>query len=304
MSCNNLVLNKKRERSSPGEGRSDLKRRQADQKMGEKIGNMSMDQLMECFSSMLDEKLRLMVTKDDIQLLSDRIVFLEEENLSLRKQVESLRTSCKKYESKMEDLEGRSRRNNVIFRGIENINGNNCISKVRTFCAEILGVTDIAVNRAHTLGRENKAIIAHLPWDEDINRIFENVNKLKNTGFIIHRDYTWETRRKRHYLSRLKKEIITAAGNGTTVYMGYDFIRIQGVKFFWKEGKKLWSDAGDGIQKLKSLLRIDLTKSITELERDMAYGRKQQAPGPARNHRMSPTNMVEEEDTITAGLSF
>ncbi|RZF39590.1 hypothetical protein LSTR_LSTR001111 [Laodelphax striatellus] len=249
-------INKKRLRESPGTS-SASKRGQT---MSDKqVGNMTVEQLMTMFSTLLDNKLASVASKEDIQQLDTKVVALENQNRVLNGEI-------KKLTLKLNDLEDRSRRNNVIFRGFKDLQNESCVSQVKSFCKDILGITyDIHVNRAHLLGRSNSVIIAHLPVDDDIAEIFKNVKKLKNTGFVVQRDFTELTRQRRSKLFSLKREIekVTARKD---IRLGHDFLKIDNLKFFWCEEENLVTGSrGSGVEALKRLLRYDFTAKVEEL---------------------------------------
>ncbi|XP_039300334.1 uncharacterized protein LOC120355737 [Nilaparvata lugens] len=217
------------------------------------------------FSEILDSKLSNVATKKDIESLLDKVSALEIENACLRDKVDLLEKLSEKRDLKLIDLESRSRRNNLIFKGIENLGGEDCIAKVKKLCSDILGIHgEILVNRAHFLGKGNKTVIAHIPRDEDINKIFGNVKKLKNTNIVIHRDYAREVRFKRGKLLALKKELSKMVPD-IDVHLGFDFLKIEGTHFHWSTDNKLMAGAEDGVEKLKSMLHVDMSRFLAGL---------------------------------------
>ncbi|XP_039288583.1 uncharacterized protein LOC120352396 [Nilaparvata lugens] len=178
-----------------------------------------------------------------------------------------MRRMGEKSEERLIELETRSRRNNVIFKGLRNVENNKCVEKVKEFCSEVLGITsEIEVNRAHLLGR-GPSVIAHIPKDEHINKIFKNVRKLKNTNYVVHRDYPKDIRVIRARLLALKKAIDRMT-NGIETYIGFDFMLVEEIKFQWsKDGNRLMAGTEDGAEKLKEMLRMDFTEQIQAITR-------------------------------------
>ncbi|XP_039296274.1 choline transporter-like 1 [Nilaparvata lugens] len=251
---------------SPGEN-SELKKCNK-QTMDTKVGEMTLNQLMVSFSEILDSKLSNVASKEDMKELSDKVSALERENSQLKEKLIRMEKVCEKTELKLIDLESRSRRNNLIFKGIQSIQGVDCATKVKNFCSNILGISEeIFVNRAHFLGKGTETVIAHFPKDEDIHKIFGNVKKLKNTNIVVHRDYASEVRVKRSKLLALKKELSRLVPE-VDVRLGFDFLKIQGVQFYWSSDWKLMSGKEDGIAKLKSMLRVDLANFASRLKEE------------------------------------
>jgi len=111
----------------------------------------------------------------------------------------------------MENFENRSRRNNIIFRGLKYECATvDYVRTVKDFCVSHLGArAGTWVNRAHALGKkiDNGPIIAHFPDDQDIHFITRNSRKLKGTQFVIHKDFAFDTRKRRSKLFRVLGEL-------------------------------------------------------------------------------------------------
>lgn len=132
------------------------------------------------------------------------------------------------------------------------------------FFVNVLGIRkQIEVNRAHPLGNSNNTMIAHLPNNDHINTIFQNVRKLKGTKFFVYRDYSLEIRKKWSKLLAIKKEIIKLAGE-VQVFMGYNYFSVLNVKFTWSN-MKLMAGAEDGVLKLRELLGVNLSEAVERI---------------------------------------
>jgi hypothetical protein len=258
MSCKSSK-SKKRGRDSPGKTHGGVNKRVQFNMENEAVGNMSLSQLMDSFGGMLDRKLALVATKEDVLELTGKVVELEKENRVLRSEIQLMK-------SKMDDLEGRSRRNNLIFKGIQNIGNKNCEEGIKTFCLEVLGIeTDLFINRAHLLGKSKSTVIAHFPRDKDISTIFSNVHKLKGSKFVIHRDVTKMTRVKIAKMLELKREILKIVGK-VNVKLVHDSLIVEDVKFLWTDGMRfVTADGEEGVSALKTLLRYDFASIVGRL---------------------------------------
>lgn len=118
-------------------------------------------------------------------------------------------------EYKSIDAEVRSRRNNLVFRGIvENNINEDCESLVKSVVSEKLGLdSDMYIQRAHRLGGRQtrgrsgpvlgraaqarqplkpRPIIACFRDYQDLETIIANAYKLKDTDISVHRDYPKE----------------------------------------------------------------------------------------------------------------
>ncbi|XP_077543323.1 uncharacterized protein LOC144155629 [Haemaphysalis longicornis] len=121
-------------------------------------------------------------------------------------------------QEKIDDLENRSRRSNVLFFGIEDTDQSESWeaseTHVREFCSNKLSVTAASIARAHRLGRfsaeKTRPIIAKFYNEKtrrDVETILSKGVKLKNTTFSISRDFSEAVRDKRRKLLQFSRVI-------------------------------------------------------------------------------------------------
>ena len=157
--------------------------------------------------------------------------------------VEKLETSSRAYDARLQlmenksiDMEARSRRNNLIFRGHpENLMGDDCVMIIRDHLTKRLGMNPhICIQRAHRLGSINpqrrsrgsgvstqlRPIIVNFRDYEDVELILDNAKKLKNTPYGINRDYSKEIVSARSKLWPMFKKAREENAKGS-VYIGY-----------------------------------------------------------------------------------
>ncbi|KAG8326938.1 hypothetical protein J6590_029690 [Homalodisca vitripennis] len=231
----------------------------------DKVGDITQEQLMNSLSLFLDQKLANLATKEDLARLNERIEDLKAENSALREEIADIKRQSSVVVSRLVDLESRSRRNNLIFKGLkvpDRATGVDCCHAVQAFCKEVLGCGDnLFVNRANTLGR-SKAVIAHLPDDRDIHYIISRVKTLRNTSYIVHRDYPEEIRQKRAKLVKVRAEVERVTGR-RKMPLVFDHLAIEGCRFTWDEGK-LRAGAVDGGTRLKEVVGRDFSQFLAE----------------------------------------
>ena len=100
-------------------------------------------------------------------------------------------------EYKSVDLEARSRRKNLLFRGFSEERGENCATLITNFLRQSLGIAaDVCIDRAHRLGvykhDKNRQIIVAFSDYKDVQDTMANASKLKGSKFSINRDYPQE----------------------------------------------------------------------------------------------------------------
>ena len=186
-----------------------------------------------------DEKLVTMFEAiTEIGSLYGRVENVEHnvEKLKIRSQAHDNRIRLVEYKSI--DMEARSRRNNLIFRGHpETVENDNCVEIVRKFLLERLDLDPgMCIQRAHRLGnmymkRRNRGgisttntqprpIIVNFRDYQDVELILQNAKKLKDTPFGINRDYPKEIINARSKLWPMFKKARDDNRNGN-VYIGY-----------------------------------------------------------------------------------
>lgn len=254
-----------RSMSSPESVVQDLKRSSAD---NERLLS-SMEEMMK---RLLDERVNKLATKEDLASATSVLTTLIEENRVLKYEVEQLRKENTNIMGRIVDLENRSRRNNLIFKGLKYKEGNDCREVIESFCKNVLGCErQLQLNRVHPLGRrrDNAPIIVHFPVDNDIQCILKNTPKLKGTKMVVHQDFAVETRKKRGMFLALRKEIFKAVGKKNMSLNVEQFI-VEGQRFSWSSDMKLRSGSEDGVQKLKEMFNFD----FDEIVKDIVKGKR------------------------------
>lgn len=254
----------------------------------EKVGDWTRAELMDGLGQLLDSKLTVfeakleskLATKDDFSDLCARINVLEESNNKLKEEVSKLRAQEKATALKLVDLEARSRRNNLIFKGLKGVAQTKDYKHlVKQFCMDVLGSGDnIWINRAHPLGKDQNAIIAHIPDDAGIDYIMSRLYYLKGTGCVIHRDYPREVREKRSHLVAVRKEVERLCGR-RRMPLVFDHLTIGKTRFTWEEGR-LRAGQEDGGRVLSTMLKRDFSEFLDELQQKGPGGDRDRPPTP------------------------
>ena len=128
--------------------------------------------------------------------------------------IKSQQCRLKLLEYKSIDIESRSRRRNLIFRGISeqpDEDGEKCISEVRRFLRVHLKIDlDMYIERAHRLGKPKigttRPIIVAFRDYQDTELIMGNTRKLKGTLLSVNRDYPTEIIEARRDLYPMYKD--------------------------------------------------------------------------------------------------
>ncbi|XP_076457488.1 uncharacterized protein LOC143291467 [Babylonia areolata] len=144
-------------------------------------------------------------------------------------------------ERKTDDLEGRSKRNNLTFYGLprkQNETQAECENIVNdTIVVKLEMTEDFQFNRVHRLNsKPNSHFILRCTFYKDKETILKAKRKLKGSDVFIGEDYSFRVREIRKKLSpHLKK----AKSEGKRATMVYDHLIIEGEKFYLDKGQKL-----------------------------------------------------------------
>nr|KAG5705870.1 hypothetical protein BaRGS_030760 [Batillaria attramentaria] len=160
----------------------------------------------------------------DLQNKNDQ---LTEQNRELNAKVGSLE-KVGHLEERTDDVEGRSRRSNLLFYGIPQTNKNETwqesVDTVKSVLKEKLGVEDnIQFDRVHRLqggagSSSSPSIIAKFAFYKDKEHVLRNKQKLKGSDIFVGEDYTKRVRDIRKKLSSHLRSAKAAQRSATMVY--------------------------------------------------------------------------------------
>lgn len=179
----------------------------------------------------------------EVQELRDKVSDLTVKNETLQSLNDSLVKKVEAMERKTDDLEGRSKRNNLIIHGLEKTGDESwedCEGMVQDLLTDRLEMSqDVQFDRVHRLnGKANSPIVARCTFYKDKVSVLKAKKKLQGTQISIGEDYTARVRDTRKKLAPYLKK---AKGEGKRAAMVFDHLIINGQKF-------CLNDKGDNIR--------------------------------------------------------
>jgi hypothetical protein len=137
-------------------------------------------------------------------------------------------------ENNVDDLEGRSRRQNLLFHGLKREEGETQESlelRLRDVFTDKMDIMDhIEFDRVHRLGNKVSApVIARLTYYKDKIKLLRAKKKLMGSDIFIGEDFSRGVREIRKRLSQFLKAKKEA---GQNVKMVFDHLVVEGEKFF------------------------------------------------------------------------
>ena len=139
------------------------------------------------------------------------------------------------FEDKLDDLEGRSRRNNLIFNGIgqaDDETQEQCENTLRETISKKLNIdtTDISFDRVHRLRSKVKPnpVIARFTFYKDSRRVLGARSKLRGSNIYINEDFTPRVRNIRKKLEPYLKKF---RDEKKRVSMVFDHLFVDGERY-------------------------------------------------------------------------
>uniref|UniRef100_T1HPR4 Uncharacterized protein n=1 Tax=Rhodnius prolixus TaxID=13249 RepID=T1HPR4_RHOPR len=99
---------------------------------------LAFTKLFTILDRLLDLKLSTLATKEDINHLREDYAALKEENRFLRSEIDSLKLVYEKSVKTIDEIDFRSRRNNLIFKDIKYSSTDDMVKVIGDFCQQDL----------------------------------------------------------------------------------------------------------------------------------------------------------------------
>lgn len=163
--------------------------------------------------------------------------YIVEEVKSNKDKLAGLEKSIAHLCHKINDLEDRSRRNNLLIFGVSETDGETptvLYEKIDKLFREVLEVDVKTIERLHRVGRrvshkDRPVILKVYDYREKID-ILRNCRKLKGTAFSVSEDFCDRTRDVRKKLWESAKD---ERNQGSSVRLVYNKLIVNGVTFEW-----------------------------------------------------------------------
>ncbi|XP_077504252.1 uncharacterized protein LOC144114398 [Amblyomma americanum] len=177
---------------------------------------------------------------DDIEKKLDALTRLENSVASFHQQLANMDCVIKKLEKKIDDLNNRSRRSNLIIYGLPENDGETNDSLESTVNKEIIQDTleldPVAIERIHRFGRpgpdKTRPVIFKLLDTRQKSAILKNCHKLKETEYSIGEDFSLKIRELR---KKLWEKAKPHRDKREKVSMAFDKLYINSRIFVWDD---------------------------------------------------------------------
>ncbi|XP_065682308.1 uncharacterized protein LOC136095524 [Hydra vulgaris] len=158
------------------------------------------------------------IVSANAKILSERL------DKSTHNEIQNNNIELKKINSKLREIEDKSRRNNLRVEGVkDNKSWLESETKVKKIFDEYLGIKDVKIERAHRAGKEDikkhRTIVVKLLDFKDKEAILKHSSKLKGKNIFINEDFCTETNRIR---KDLREKMKIERQLGKFAYISYD----------------------------------------------------------------------------------
>ncbi|XP_076446978.1 uncharacterized protein LOC143284196 isoform X1 [Babylonia areolata] len=179
--------------------------------------------------------------RSDLRGVREEMTKLREENEELKKTNKDLCQKLTDCDARIDDLEGRSKRNNLLFYGLPrrpNETSADCEGVVQDLLTDSLDMTDVMeFDRVHRLSsRPDSPVIACCTYYRQKVNILKAKGKLKGTNIFIGEDFSKGVRDIRR---RLTPHLKKARQDGKRATMVFNHLLIDGKKFTVDNNDKL-----------------------------------------------------------------
>lgn len=222
--------------------------------------------IKETINTNLDEKLKTLPTKSDLDDLrlemvnfSTDINGLKSENQALKEELSNVKNENTQLKRDINWLQNQIKPNKLFIKGLPS-NKNPREEVVKLFKEKLATLANIK-NAQKVFDRNGKmAVIVELDNEKAIQDVFQNTRKLAGSNISIERDMIPNKQQHKKAFLTLKKNLLSVSKQHKVV-VREDRIKIKDSWFRWNADNKLVSGNADGEQELVKLYG-DVIKSI------------------------------------------
>ncbi|XP_037954069.1 uncharacterized protein LOC119684171 [Teleopsis dalmanni] len=245
----------KRMRSSPGEQQT--------------INTMNIQDMKAMFAELLDDKMKNLATKTDIEDIKDKLVenanqiqSLKEENAKLREEMQQIKESKEVDSRRISHLENQSKRKNIVIRGLACDANQRTFDRVTQLCNEVLNIpSPLPIASVRKLseydGKVN--VVVELDTANSVEKLLSKSKNLKGSQITLERDLDAGKLLHKKLMLILKQKILTVS-KVHRVSVRNEKLRIGDYWLRWNNKNELVCNDQKGEMVLKILYKELATK--------------------------------------------
>lgn len=155
--------------------------------------------------------------------LESVVHIVDKDITSMKNELTAMKTDNKQLRDHILRLESQSRRDNLIFNGVQEKENENCMKVVYQILKDKMGFTNpqkcIKISRCHRLGpksqHQTRPIIFKLHYFPDREMIWDKRRKLTGSNVFISEDFPNEIKQRRQQLEPIRRKAIAEGRRAT-----------------------------------------------------------------------------------------
>lgn len=226
----------------------------------DEVGKMSANELINLMSSVLDEKLKDMATKNDVKEVKEdmrevksEVTRLADENKVLHEEVLKLKEERENDQKRMKQLEDGLGKKKIIIRGLAS--QRSTYEAVKKMIKENLKIENrIEIEQTKKIFERNgkMTVLVELRSEAMVSEIFKYTKNLRGTSIYVERDLSNERQKNKKIMIQLRKEILHV-DKSKRVAVRDDKLVVDDKRFFWDKNNVLRCGQSTGEEVLKDL---------------------------------------------------
>lgn len=235
----------------------------------EEVGKMTTKQLFLTMSQLLDMKLESKASKSDLQRVESDVEILKTENIELKREIGEMAKEINGIKKTQAIWEDQRRKTNLMVRGMI-VPVEKQVGKVfEEVCLHILRMeAPPKVEDAYKIGGQDNLFLVRLASFDMVINVLKKSNLLKNTGIVIYKDLSIQTREIRKALVLSKKEILKSDPNIKIAIRDRSML-INNVSFAWSLEEGITTDREDNITTLEATLKRKISEISDHVRREI-----------------------------------
>lgn len=203
------------------------------------VGKMAVRDLIGLINQSLDEKLKALPSKDDIQQISNKVEDVSEkidvlsaENQILQDKIKALEEDKEKTERRMLLLEDAVKKKSIIIKGLKSQKSlYKAVDNLFKNKLKISSRVEIESIKKLYDGDEKMAVVVEVGSERMVSEVFKHTKNLAGSNIFIENDLNSKRQQTKKVMLQLKKEIL-AVSKSKRILIRSDKMRV-GEKWFY-----------------------------------------------------------------------
>lgn len=222
--------------------------------------NITKNDLIETMSTLLDEKLKNLPTKNDfleikenVNEIKSDVSRLENENSTLKDELKQLRESQEKDRRRLQQIEEDLSRKKLIVRGIAS--QRSAYHAIKKMCKDNLKINhavDIESAKKIYDKDQKMTVLVEFKSVGAVSEILKHAKNLAGSSISIDRDLCKERLQNKKVMLQLRKDILKA-DNSKRVGVKGDKLVVDGKIFAWNSKRILMCGQSEGLEVLQNI---------------------------------------------------